>query len=69
MNQATRKLAVHHLVLPDGTRYGQSVVELNSSGKVTHWHPLDRAEPRTEWVGGTLYLSKADEEGIYNIIR
>ena len=67
MNQRTRTIAVHHLVLPDGSSLGKSVVELNSSGQVTHWHPLDREEPQTEWVGGTIFLSQGNEEGLYNI--
>ena len=62
----SRKIGVHHLVLPDGTSLGKSVVELDSSGQVTRWHPLDREEPRTEWLGGTMFLSKGNEEGLYN---
>lgn len=62
MNQRTRKIAVHHLVLPDGSSLGKSVVELNSSGQVTHWHPLDREEPQTEWLGGTVHLFKGDDD-------
>lgn len=63
MSQKTRKIAVHHLRLPDGTTYGQSVVELNPCGQVIHWHPLDREEPQTEWLGGTARLFK-DDDGI-----
>ena len=58
----SRKIGVHHLVLPDGTSLGKSVVELDSSGQVTRWHPLDREEPQTEWLGGTVHLFKGDDD-------
>lgn len=58
---ATRKIAVHHLQLPDGTTCGPSVVEYTHCGQVIQWHPLDREEPQTEWLGGTVRLCKGDD--------
>ena len=62
MSQRTRKIAVHHLQLPDGTTCGPSVVEFFPNGQVIHWHPLDREEPQTEWLGGTVHLFKVDDD-------
>ena len=57
MSPSTRKIAVHHLVLPDGTCQGQAVVELDrQSGEVIRWYPLLQEEPFVEWVGGTYRL-------------
>ena len=61
MSQRTRKIAVHHLQLPDGTICGQSVVVLNLSGQVIRWYPLSQEESQTEWLGGTVRLSKGDD--------
>ena len=61
MSQRTRKIAVHHLQLPDGTTLGPSVVEYTPNGQVIHWHPLDREESQTEWLGGTARLFKGDD--------
>lgn len=61
MSQRTRKIAVHHLQLPDGTLCGQSVVVLNLSGQVIRWYPLSQEESQTEWLGGTVRLFKGND--------
>ena len=50
----TRRLACHHLILPDGTACGMSVVEVDTKGRYLSHHPLLGEEPFVEWVGGTL---------------
>ncbi len=52
-----RNLGFHHLVLLSGERVGQSVVSVNDSMHVLHWHLLDSEEPFTEWLGGTARFS------------
>lgn len=54
----TRKLAYHHIVLPDGNREDMVVVEVDEQGHYLSHHALQGEEPFVEWVGGTFEIER-----------
>ena len=48
-----RRLAYHHIALPDGTRQDMVVVEVDEQGNYLAHHPLQGEEAFVEWKGGT----------------
>ena len=52
----TRKLAYHHIILPNGEKQDMVVVEVDEQGHYLSHYPLQGEEPFVEWVGGTYSM-------------
>ncbi len=61
-----RRCGAHEIVLPDGTRLHQAVVE-TEAGRVVNYYEFHDELPMTEWLGGEIRLER-DEEGILRAI-
>lgn len=48
-----RRVAANVIILPDGTRLRNHVVEL-LAGRLVNVYPLEGELPLTEWLGGTI---------------
>ena len=57
-----RRCGAHEVVLPDGSRLQQAVVEIMDERIVNYYEFRDEL-PMTEWLGGEI-LIQLDEEGI-----
>lgn len=57
-----RRCGAHEVVLPDGRRLNQAVVEV-SYGRVVNYYEFRDELPMTEWLGGTISIER-NEEGI-----
>ena len=57
-----RRCGVHVVLLPDGTRLDQAVVEIVEDRVVNYYEFRDEL-PMTEWLGGEIRV-ELDEEGI-----
>ena len=57
-----RRCGAHEVVLPDGNRLQQAVVEL-MDGRVVNYFEFRDELPMTEWLGGTIEVRR-DEEGV-----
>ena len=62
MKKDFRRIASHEILLENGSRMKQSVVEIQS-GVVTRWYPLTEDLPHTEWFAERICLSR-DAEGL-----
>lgn len=51
-----KKIAAHHIVLPDGTVLHQEVVVIDDNGNVISHHKLQHEEAFVEWFPGTVEL-------------
>ncbi len=51
-----RKVAAHHIELPDGTVLHQEVVVIDDNGNIISHHKLQHEEPYVEWFPGTVRL-------------
>ena len=58
----SRRIASNELLMPEGELLTQQVVLLEE-GYVVRMHPLEKEEPRTEWMQGRVEL-KRDQHGI-----
>ena len=66
--KTTRKIAVHHLILPEQSlSLTQAVVEIQS-GEVCRYYHFDQEQAATEWWGGSIEL-RHDAEGILRAWR
>lgn len=57
-----RRCGAHVVLLPDGTRLDQAVVEIVEDRVVNYYEFRDEL-PMTEWLGGEIRV-ELDEEGI-----
>ena len=57
-----RRCCAHVVLLPDGTRLDQAVVEIVEDRVVNYYEFRDEL-PMTEWLGGEIRV-ELDEEGI-----
>lgn len=57
-----RRCGAHVVLLPDGTRLDQAVVEIVEDRVVNYYEFRDEL-PMTEWLGGEISV-ELDEEGI-----
>lgn len=57
-----RRCGAHVVLLPDGTRLNQAVVEIVEDRVVNYYEFRDEL-PMTEWLGGEISV-ELDEEGI-----
>lgn len=57
-----RRCGAHVVLLPDGTRLNQAVVEIVEDRVVNYYEFRDEL-PMTEWLGGEIRV-ELDEEGI-----
>ena len=57
-----RRCGAHVVLLPDGTRLDQAVVEIVEDRVVIYYEFRDEL-PMTEWLGGEIRV-ELDEEGI-----
>lgn len=57
-----RRCGAHVVLLPDGTRLDQAVVEIVDDRVVNYYEFRDEL-PMTEWLGGEIRV-ELDEEGI-----
>ena len=57
-----RRCGAHVVLLPDGTRLDQAVVEIVEDRVVNYYEFRDEL-PMTEWFGGEISV-ELDEEGI-----
>ena len=57
-----RRCGAHVVLLPDGTRLVQAVVEIVEDRVVNYYEFRDEL-PMTEWLGGEISV-ELDEEGI-----
>lgn len=57
-----RRCGAHVVLLPDGTRLDQAVVEIVDDRVVNYYEFRDEL-PMTEWLGGEISV-ELDEEGI-----
>ena len=57
-----RRCGAHVVLLPDGTRLDQAVVEIVEDRVVNYYEFRDEL-PMTEWLGGEISV-EFDEEGI-----
>lgn len=58
-----KRYAAHQVILEDGKRIGQAIVELADDGRVLRCFPFEQEQPMTEWLGGTIEV-RADEAGL-----
>lgn len=61
-----RRCGAHEVLLPDGNRLHQAVVE-TEEGRVVNYYEFRNELPMTEWLGGEIRLER-DEEGILRAI-
>lgn len=59
---AMRRCGAHEVVLPDGSRLQQAVVEIED-GRVVNYYEFREELPMTEWLGGEIVV-RLEEEGI-----
>ena len=57
-----RRCGAHVVLLPDGTRLEQAVVEIEED-RVVNYYEFRNELPMTEWLGGEISV-ELDEEGI-----
>ena len=57
-----RRCGAHVVLLPDGTRLDQAVVEIVED-RVVNYYEFRDGLPMTEWLGGEIRV-ELDEEGI-----
>ncbi len=57
-----RRCGAHSVVLPDGSRLQQAVVEIEQ-GRVVNYYEFRNELPMTEWLGGVIWVER-DEEGV-----
>jgi len=57
-----RRCGAHEVVLPDGSRLHQAVVEIEAE-RVVNYYEFREELPMTEWLGGEIYI-RLDEEGV-----
>ena len=55
-----RRIACNELILPEGQSKTLCVITLEQ-GYVVRMHPLEREEPQTEWLQGTITLKKQND--------
>ncbi len=60
--ESVRRCGAHSVVLPDGSRLIQAVVEIEEDRVVNYFEFRDEL-PMTEWLGGEIRVER-DEEGI-----
>lgn len=57
-----RRCGAHQVILPDGSKLQQAVVEIQE-GRVVNYFEFREELPMTEWLGGEIRVER-DEEGI-----
>lgn len=57
-----RRCGAHQVILPDGSKLQQAVVEI-LEGRVVNYFEFREELPMTEWLGGEIRVER-DEEGI-----
>ena len=57
-----RRCGAHQVILPDGSKLQQAVVEIQE-GRVVNYFEFREELPMTEWLGGEIQVER-DEEGI-----
>lgn len=55
-----RRVAVHEVVWPDGSRWHQVIVVLEK-GTVVDCFKFVHEQPSTEWLGGTIFFRQENE--------